>query len=331
MDIGIIGSGLAGLSLAKEISPKHNVALYDKARGAGGRLASRRYNINGRDEYFDFGAQFFYAKTTRFKALLEAAKQKGAIARWDASFVEMQASTVLRHQDWDTDYPHYVGSPTMNSFAKYMADDLHINLRCHIKAITKSSNTNTWQLWDESQNLIAEHQWLILACPAQQAVSLLPTEISFRPEIEQNRQMVGCYSLMLAFENSIQLPFQCGLIKDADISWVSLEHSKPNRSSLHKLVIHATNQWAEENMHLELPAAQDYMLKHGSEILGLELNKNIFVDIHRWRYANIGRSKGGNFYAEEGANIAAIGDWCIQGRAESAFTSAVALAERYFL
>ena len=53
--IAIIGTGMSGLSLARMLEPNFEVTLFEKARGPGGRFASRRHQ----DMCFDFGVPFF--------------------------------------------------------------------------------------------------------------------------------------------------------------------------------------------------------------------------------------------------------------------------------
>mgnify|MGYP003336186047 FL=1 len=67
-DVLIIGAGMAGLTAAVELKRAgRRVLVLDKARGVGGRLASRR--IDGAT--FDHGAQFITARDPRFAAVLE--------------------------------------------------------------------------------------------------------------------------------------------------------------------------------------------------------------------------------------------------------------------
>ena len=60
----VIGSGISGATIANLLNKKHNVDLYDKARGLGGRSSFKRLDkIRG----FDHGAQYFSPKTREFK------------------------------------------------------------------------------------------------------------------------------------------------------------------------------------------------------------------------------------------------------------------------
>ena len=52
-------------------------------------------------------------------------------------------------------------------------------------------------------------------------------------------------------------------------------------------------------------------------------------DLHRWRYANIQRQAGEPCFFDAANQLAACGDWCIEGRVEAAFLSGQALAEKF--
>ena len=66
---------------------------------------------------FDYGAQFFTARTPEFIELVNRWNSKGAVARWDARFVEMDSAQVTLERQWNEEFPHYVGSPGMSAIA----------------------------------------------------------------------------------------------------------------------------------------------------------------------------------------------------------------------
>ena len=66
LNIAVIGSGMAGLTLAKQLGAHADVTIFEKSRGLGGRMATRYAN----DFVFDHGAQFFVAKTPMFRQFL---------------------------------------------------------------------------------------------------------------------------------------------------------------------------------------------------------------------------------------------------------------------
>ena len=63
MNVAIIGAGLAGLVLANKLCQQHQVKVFEKSWGPGGRLATRTTN----PYYFDHGSQFFISKSEKFK------------------------------------------------------------------------------------------------------------------------------------------------------------------------------------------------------------------------------------------------------------------------
>ena len=70
--IAIIGAGLAGLNLARQLSDVAEVVVFEKSDKLGGRMAT--HPANGFS--FDHGAQFFTAKNDAFKTLVQALESR---------------------------------------------------------------------------------------------------------------------------------------------------------------------------------------------------------------------------------------------------------------
>ena len=60
--VAVIGAGISGLALANRLKNHFEVVVFEKSRGYGGRVATRRFG----EFIFDHGAQFFKAKTEEF-------------------------------------------------------------------------------------------------------------------------------------------------------------------------------------------------------------------------------------------------------------------------
>lgn len=72
--IAIIGSGMAGLSAAHALAAAGlNVQLFDKSRGSGGRMASKRSDAGS----LDLGAQYFTARDRRFVEVVQQWQARG--------------------------------------------------------------------------------------------------------------------------------------------------------------------------------------------------------------------------------------------------------------
>lgn len=313
-EIAIIGAGMAGLTLAREMKDYASITVFEKSRGYGGRMATRRRG----DFQFDHGAQFFTAKTLPFRKFLKPYIDQGTIARWDAHFVEMDRNVVTDSRQWDDEYPHYVAQPGMNALCESMAQSLNVKLDTRVARIEKQSDC--WQLLDDNGNILAVVDWVITAVPAGQAADLLPAGCNFKQEL-YDKPMLGCYSLMLGFERPLPLPWDAALVKHADISWVCNNHTKPGRPEKPTLLVHATNRWAEENMALDDAAVIAHLRRETAEVTGMDLKHAVHTDLHRWRYANISKQWGERSCLDTDMQLGAIGDWCVKGRIESAFQS----------
>ncbi|MEP2103166.1 MAG: NAD(P)-binding protein [Parasphingorhabdus sp.] len=83
MKIAIIGSGLSGLACADQLrTAGHQLFLFDKARGPGGRMSTRRIESAAGDISFDHGAQYFTAHDPSFQIVVDGWGKLGVASRW---------------------------------------------------------------------------------------------------------------------------------------------------------------------------------------------------------------------------------------------------------
>jgi renalase len=322
--IAIIGSGLAGLTLAHQLQPYADIHLFEKAQRAGGRLASRTAGLF----QFDHGAQFFTVKTPRFAEFIQPLIKKQVIERWDAHFAEFAGAEKVVERQWNADYPHFVGSPDMQAFAQALAAPLDIQFNQQITHLMQQNGK--WCLLHQRTQIADDFDWVISCLPASQTADLLPKEFASHHSIEHTK-MLACYALMLGFNDAPALDWQAALVRDAKISWMSVNSSKPSRSGEFSMVIQANNIWAEENLAVEDERIKQQMLDEIQRVSGLDTGKVSHIDLKRWVFANIPAQTGQQFYLDNTLKLAACGDWCIQGRVESAFSSAEALGQQLIL
>ena len=76
IDFCVLGSGVAGSTIANLLSKKYSVHVFDKARGPGGRSSNKRF----KDKLsFDHGVQYISPKSKEFIKLKEPKKIKKVI------------------------------------------------------------------------------------------------------------------------------------------------------------------------------------------------------------------------------------------------------------
>lgn len=317
-DVAVIGAGLAGCTAAHHLSEIASVKLFEKSKRPGGRIAtriSRQYQI-------DHGAQFFTARSFDFKEFLTPLVDAGCVTRWDGRFAEFDGAQLIRQTEWGGSPPHWVGTPTMAGFVEHLSNGSDCVFDVEVGRVEKEKDR--WILFDTQGKLLGDYDWIILTAPAPQTYNLLPNEISFKNQVGLIK-MLGCYSLMLGYRHAVNLPFDAALVKNANISWISVNSSKPNRKNF-SILVHSTNWWAEQNMNTDLAEVQEKLFEFTSEILGFNVSFADYVETKRWRFANSIRQTDQPFFLDRSNQVAACGDWCIRGRIEAAFLSAKKLA-----
>ncbi len=81
MKFAIIGAGIAGLACADALSSAgHTAELFDKGRGAGGRMSTRRWQTTIGEVTADHGAQYFTARDPDFIRLVRDWRDMGIAA-----------------------------------------------------------------------------------------------------------------------------------------------------------------------------------------------------------------------------------------------------------
>ena len=319
MKIAIIGAGISGLTTAINLDKNYEITLFEKSRGAGGRICTRYM-----DSYnFDHGAQFFTARSPEFKEFLKPLINSGVIDNWKARLIEVRDNVIINRQQWNNDLPHYVGVPSMSSIGKYLSKNLNIKLNAKV-SIQKSPEG--WKVVDSDGEVFGHYDWVISSIPAEQSLKLLPEYFSHYDALKQ-KKMLGCYSLMLGFDEALDLDWDAAQLTGTDISWISVNSSKPGRPDDYSLLVHSTNDWAEEHLDDDVDAVKEYLCSQVAEIIGQNVYSAQHIDLHRWRYANIPKQDKNTLFIDPESKLAACGDWCKKGRIEEAFRSGFDLAK----
>ncbi|MCX4190834.1 NAD(P)/FAD-dependent oxidoreductase [Methylophaga sp. OBS3] len=316
--IAVIGSGLSGLTLAHKLRSQFEVQIFEKAPKPGGRITSRL----SPHFTFDHGAQFFSVKTPTFAEFIHPMLESGVIADWQARFVEIDVDEITSHREWTGEFPHYVGTPSMAAISEWLSNGLNIHYDAKVTQLIQKDKQ--WIVETEDGLRSQPFDWLITTPPVEQASALLPDHIVYKTSLAAIK-MLPCYALMVALKESPNLAFDAALVKDQNLSWISVNHTKPGRKGF-GLVSHAANTWAAENIDIPLPEVKKKMLATLLKITNISPEIIVETDIKRWVYANIAKQDGPPYFIDHANRIASCGDWCIAGRVEAAFTSGSLLA-----
>lgn len=323
--IAIIGAGMSGLTLAHLLKDQVHITLFEKSRGVGGRMATRRAELFE----FDHGAQYFTCRTPEFEAFIQPLKTKGVIARWDASYAKFKGNKCIEQRNWQAEAPRYVGISKMNSIGKHLAQGLSIHLGTKIKQLKRYKNK--WLLIKdgegENKDEFGDFDWVICTAPNVQMLNIMPNDISFFKDAK-GIAMLPCLSLMLGFNKAFSCSFDAAHVIDSDISWIAINSQKPHRPASCSVVIHASETYSKQHIDDDENKIFAHLLSVASEMLGVDMTKASHRALQRWRYSNnLIHHQTNSIFIDSHRQLAACGDWCSGGRVEGAFISAHRLAE----
>ena len=313
----IIGAGIAGLACANVLKDAgHDVCVFDKGRGPGGRMSTRRAMTNLGEASFDHGAQYFTARDPDFAATLNRLTTQGAAAQWTGDLVKLdkdgRASPLANEA-------LYVGKPGMNNIVRALGKDITIAWATRVEKIERDGDH--WHLIAEQGQDLGLFDDVICAVPAEQVAPLLET---IAPAFAQSSIAINslpCWAALFAFERALCIPFDAMRLEGNEmIDFIAMNHSKPDRAGPPAYVVHATPDWSAR--HLEkAPEAIANHLRDALLSFSDDRPALVFETAHRWRFARVEVSNGPGFLWDDAKKLGACGDWLSGPRVESAWLS----------
>lgn len=313
--IAVVGAGMAGLTLSQKlINQGFLVDIFDKGRSVGGRMSSRRSEWG----YLDHGVQYFTVTNPLFQKYV--AQNEPIVKPWIGKFALWQNGKLTATEPENS---RYVPTIAMNNLCKNMATGLNIKLQTRILFLEKSQ---TWTLIDENEQQYSDYDYVILTAPPMQTIDLLAHHSTITESIRELK-MFACYSLMLIPENKLDLGFDGIEFQHPILGWIALNDSKPLRGEKSGIIIQSNFSWAETNLEQTRDFVGKMLKKAAEESLNIRFNNSLYESIHLWRYAIPRQTNNQGYYLDKYNKIGVCGDWCLNGKVESAFLSGYFLAE----
>lgn len=318
--LAVIGAGLAGISLAKRLTDAgHLCAVFEKSRGRGGRMSTRR--MQGWQA--DHGAQYFTARTPEFRAEVEHWKELGWVAQWAIEPWKLDGDNLVKLPDGEQ---RYVGIPTMNAMVHGLSKDLNLYLETRIDRLERQGDT--WRLWDEKGEHYGSFDAVLITAPLAQALALMPTGSSAEVAL-RFASMSPTWALSIAFAEKTGIDIDALFSNNGIISWLAKDSSKPNRpTEFETWVCHFSSAWTSN--HLK---ASEQLLSHQAMLLLQQLTENALPEVralfkHRWLYARSNAPEIPVLNWDGNTAIGLAGDWTTGSRIEDAWLSAMRLADQ---
>ncbi len=304
----VVGAGMVGLACATRLAAAgQQVSLFDKGRGPGGRMATRRAEVEGKTHRFDHGAQFFTARDDGFRARVEEWQRAGVVARWQAAGEEA-----------------WVGTPAMNAPIRAAAEPLDVSWGTRVAGI--QSREKGWRVsLDDGGEQFSDS--VVLAIPAEQAAELLAglhDDFAGRARRTVSRP---CWALMAVFPDRLECADTLRGDDGEAVSWAARNGAKPGRDGSESWVVHASPEWSEAHLEDDASSVAARLLDAFLHQSGAGARAPVHMAAHRWRYAMVDPVDGPPALWDATRKLGVCGDWLIAPRVESAWVSGTRLAE----
>lgn len=324
---------MAGMACARTLMQAgHSVRIFEKSRGAGGRMSTRRTEFGS----FDHGAQYFTVRDARFQQALDTAPS--LLKAWRAKTVQImdEAGRVVAAAAPRED-AHWVPVPGMNALVRDWARPTTVHLQAQVMRIERDRlDPARWQLHtqgpDDAAQVHAGFDVVLLAIPSVQAQTLLRASAQLPAVQEQiaQVQVAPCWTLMLAFPQAVQGASFGPLWEAAKsghhrVAWLARESSKPGREAIERWTVQASPEWSQRHLEDDAERVKAKLLRAFTEVTGIRAMPP-HAEVHRWRYAQTTQPLGRSHVWDAQARIGLAGDWCLGRRVEDAFVSGLELA-----
>ena len=349
--VALIGSGICGAYLANALAAKYEVYVFEKARGLGGRSASKRQA----ETSFDYGVSYFSIQDPDLKSFLSGALLHESIELLDRKIIKLDRNdkenrivlsegTARENSEGGIGEQSieelFVSKPYGNSFAKALLKDIkNIFLETKIYGVVKENAGNVVEprsLNDSKYKLILENaaefdvdfDIIISTAPAEQTAQIYSKYddlVKSLSTVKYNPAFVLMFSLKqsAAVFSSPTVSDGISKIRDADILKIKnsiieeiiFNHKKPLRySSTPAFVIKASKSFTETNLEMEHALIEEALLNEFFSIMGFDLDSMPelgFKHLHRWLYSTPSNKLGSLFLKAKGEEIYAVGDYIL--------------------
>jgi renalase len=301
--VAVVGAGIAGLACARRLSDAGvEVAVFDKGRKVGGRMATRQQA--GRQ--LDHGAQFFTAESEAFRQAVAGWLSVGVVAEWNPLASALSPRT------------RYVGRGMNRALPEYLARDLDVTLETEIAPLRGGG-----ELCTADGTSLGRYDHIVVTAPTAQAARLVaPLGLDL---LLSRGSHAPCWAVLVEL---VSRP--CAediLLKGGPLAWMACDSSKPGRPPGETWVLHASPQWSRAHLELAREAVAERLVRAFATAIGAPIEPT-FAVAHRWRYAQVEQPIGQRCLHDGKRGVTIAGDGMIAPRVEAAWQSGTAAAKR---
>jgi len=315
--IAIIGAGISGAVLANQLSKAgFKIKLFEKARGPGGRTATRKFTSDNKTYYIDHGAQFIDVVNPEFKNFIDILVSKKIVEKFDL----IGADNV------------FVPVPNMNSLCKFLLSELNpedLFYQVEIGAVSRNLHANKTQsmtVFDKNEISLGDFDWVISTAPPKQSYQLFSGIKNY--DFLNTIKMKAFFAVMLVSALDYDFNFVEKSFEGSQaLAWLGVNSKKPQRDKTLSLIMHTNPEWTEKNLDLPHDELIKVVTSELQALTGFYDANPIYLGAHRWLYGRCINPVGQDFFVDQENKLALCGDYFLGDNIESAFLSAKRLAD----
>ena len=317
IDFCVLGSGIAGSTIANLLSKKYSVHVFDKARGPGGRSSNKRFKNN---LSFDHGVQYISPKSKLFIKYIQKLYKKKILKSWDDNHLDFTFEKKPFSKK-------YIGRKANNDLVKYNLKNIKQFFASPIEKIDFKK-----YFWEITLKNKSKHQFksLIITCPFPQLKKLAKNYLG-KNILKLKVQMQPNITVMLALKNQKSLPISSIKFNDNILAWAANENSKKRfKSNINLWTLQATLRWSKKtiNKYKTDQSIINQLASRFIKLTGFEKNKIIYKRIHGWKYSyNYEKTPYLSIWNKK-INLGVCGDWLSGPKVENAWLSANDLSKK---
>lgn len=292
-DILVVGAGIAGLAVAHALERRgRTVVVLERARGVGGRCATRRVG----EVPVDFGLPFLHGRDPGFLAAVSEVNDATPIRGWPARRVGR--GVPCQPEAFEGQDELWVFREGLTRFPKHLARDLHVRLNHPVVAMEAAPAGNDGLLsavLASGERL--EARAIVLTPPVPHALGLLTRladdfeEVrALRPLLDQIR-MLPCLAVIARYPAQTPRPDWDVFYPDTTTIVHSVLHDSTKRGAgipLH-LVVQARPGFSREQLETDPGEWKRDLLWEAGEFLGPWAERPETIQHHRWTHARVAR------------------------------------------
>jgi len=307
MNIAIIGAGLCGATLYDLLRRDgHDVTLFEKSRGVGGRCSTRYIG----ERRLDHGTPYFEADDRAF-----------------VSFCDQKVSEKILRREGESYYP----TAGINRLCASLIDEE--NLHKNSKIVSCALHNKLWSLKDAEGRLYTDFDRLIITIPAPQ---LLELDINMKSDTRSKLATVeydSIATLLLSSQKPIPKDIASALMALSSASAFKKivdNSAKYNYEGFASYIIHLDSTLTQSYNFTDKEALKAVILDKVEQLSGIKLDELFEISPHFWKYAFVSKALSDSYIYDESSSLGLCGDYFMGEHLQSAYLSATRLYDEQF-